>query len=208
MTLPDNRIRFPSGKIDFPADVGVTSQDHDNYPAPLAQARYDHMRMYLIGLLSQQSSYTEPTQKRDGTPWLDLNDNTLKIYINGEWVPYSTVIGLTAGASPTTLKEWYDAVVDAVAGLSPELFFGGKVTGTTADINIPESLRSKIYSDSRAFVTVNGLTIDPRSASFIGAPVPTIVRLGTHELEANDEYFVVIKRIGTSTFYVSDVVIP
>lgn len=208
MTLPDNRIRFPAGRIDFTADVGDTSQDHDSYPAPLAQARYDHMRMYLIGLLAQQSSYDEPTQKRDGTAWLDLNDDVLKIYLDGAWHPYSSVIPLTSGVNPLTLASWYENVAEAISGLAPELCYGGKATATTSDILIPESLRSRIYTDSRAFVVINGVSIDPRSASFIGAPVPTIIRLGTHELENGDEFFVSIRRVDVNSFNVSDVIIP
>ena len=65
--------------IDFVADVGIASQDHDNYPPPQGQARFDHMRMAIIALLSQQASFSEPTQYRDGTPWFDLTDQTWNI---------------------------------------------------------------------------------------------------------------------------------
>lgn len=96
MALPDNRIRFPSNKIDFDAEVGVTGQDHDNYPLPNSQARFDWMRMIIIGLLSHQASETEPSEYRDGTVWFDLNSNELKIWMggttDGAWQPISKAI--------------------------------------------------------------------------------------------------------------------
>lgn len=201
----DNRIRFPATKIDFDADVGVTSQDHDNYPSPGGQARYDHMRIYLIGLLSQQSSFEEPTQKRDGTPWFDLNTFSLKIYINNEWVQYSNAIRLDGN---TTLADWYSSASGVLASLSQDITFGGKCT--VNDINemaIPSQFINSIFSDSRAFVYVNGLLIDPREVQFVGSPA-TLLRFSTIILDANDEFFVHIKRIPNDTFLTSDITIP
>ncbi len=208
MPLPDNRIRLPAVKIDFDTEVGTTSQDHDTYPAPQAQARYDHMRMYLIGLLSQQSSYSEPTQKRDGTPWFDLNTLALKIWLNGEWQLYSAVIPLTVGTQTLTLADWYATVNESLVSLAPEVVFGGKADSVTSDITIPSALRSALYDDSRAFIVVNGTSIDPRSVTFIGSPTPTIIRMANHELEANDEFYVTIRRVPVTTFSTSDVIVP
>lgn len=205
--MPDNRIRFPSTKIDFANDVGLASQDHDNYPPPQGQARYDHMRMFLIGLLAQQSSYIEPTEKRDGTPWFDLNTSSLKIWMNGEWHLYSSVISLTSGSETVSLQEWFESVYGTLASLAPELFFAGVCTITTSDIPIPTNLQSKIYSDSRAFVYVNGTLIDPREVQFIGSPTPTTLRLTTIELEANDTFVISIRRIQSDTFITPNVTI-
>ena len=91
MTTPDQRIRLPGAKINFSTDVGTTGQDHDTFPAP-GQARYDHMRMYLLGLLSNQASYSEPTQYREGSFWFDLNTLTFKIYVNDSWSSLSETI--------------------------------------------------------------------------------------------------------------------
>lgn len=206
MSLPDNRIRFPSTKINFTNDVGITSQDHDDYPPPQGQARYDHMRMFLIGLLSQQSSTTEPTEKRDGTPWFDLNTFTLKIWINGEWKLYSDAIPMETNV---TLQDWYKSVSGTLASLAPELFFAGVCTSNgISDITIPTNLQSQIYQDSYAFVYVNGLLIDPREAQFVGSPSPTTIRLTTVELENNDTFVVTIRRIPSGSFVASNVVIP
>jgi len=210
MPLPDNRVRFPTTKINFTADVGTTSQDHDAYPPPQGQARFDHMRMFLIGLLSQQSSFSEPTEKRDGTPWFDLNTLTLRIWSNGEWQLYSTAIPLAIdGPDVITLQEWYQSVAGTLASLAPELFFAGVCTADgISDIAIPTSLQNQIYPDSRVFIHVNGQSIDPREVQFIGSPVPTALRLSTVELESNDSFVVSIRRIPATSFFTSNVVIP
>lgn len=90
--LPDNRLRLQAPAIDFTNNVGITGQDHDNYPAPNQQARYDHLRMYLIALLANQSSYSAPTQYREGTLWFNLNTNELLIMHNGSWTSMLDVI--------------------------------------------------------------------------------------------------------------------
>jgi hypothetical protein len=114
-TTPDYRIKFPAPTIDFTDDVGTTGQDHDNYPSPGTQARYDWMRLMLIGLLTHQASYEEPTQYRDGTVWYDLETLELKIWQSGDggssgaWTKLSDVImvGL-AGTTPVSLTNFYE----------------------------------------------------------------------------------------------------
>jgi len=210
MTLPDNRIRFSSTKIDFPNDVGITGQDHDSYPPPQGQARYDHLRMYLIGLLSQQSSFSEPLQKREGTPWFDLNELALKIYTNGTWAPYSDTIKIGS----QTLTQWSEEVSNAITGIYPDIVFCGECTVDGVDqIPIPPTLQSQIYSDSRAFITVTSSTgdtsiVDPREVQLIGSPTPTTLVLTNNELDAQDSFVVVIKRIPNSSFYTATVSIP
>ncbi len=204
MTLPDNRVRLPSSKIDFATDVGITSQDHDNYPSPGGQARFDHMRMFLIGLLSQQSSYDAPTEYRDGTPWFDLNSLSLKIWKNNSWEPYSDVIQLEEGI---TLQDWYLSATASLSSISPELFFAGKSNINSSSIPIPSSLQSQISSDSRAFITINGLALDPREVSFVGTPNPTTIQLTTIELEPNDAFQVNIRRVPSTTFVTQNVVL-
>lgn len=208
MTLPDNRIRFDSTKIDFVTDVGVTSQDHDNYPVAGGQARFDHQRMYLIGLLSQQSSFNEPTQKRDGTPWFDLNELALKIWVNGEWQYYSTVIPLEdTGSGLITLDSWYQSVSSTLQSLGSEVCFGGTCTvDGVSSIPIPTSAQPYIYSDSRAFLYVNGQALDPRNVSIIGSPA-TSLQLDEVVLEVNDTFHVQIRRVPNTTFITSNVVI-
>jgi hypothetical protein len=210
MALPDNRIRFPSTKIDFGTEVGTTGQDHDNYPAPLQQARFDHLRMFLIGLLSQQSSYTEPTQRRDGTPWLDLNTNVLKIYLNGAWRPFSDAIQL--GSLPSgeayTLSDWFGTTNDTLSQLSPEICFGGVITAADVyTLKIPENLQPFINRSAQVFFYANGLFYDPRSISLVGTPNPTTISLSMAPPQGS-AYFVNIRRMPNSTFYSLDVPQP
>jgi hypothetical protein len=210
MALPDNRIRYPSTKIDFVNEVGTTGQDHDSYPAPLQQARFDHLRMTLIGLLSQQSSFSEPTQKREGTPWLDLNNGVLKIYLNGAWRPYSDAIQVASNADGTayTLTDWYQYTSAALTLIEPEICFGGTITQDGVySITIPESLQSKVSKFAQVFFYANGLLYDPRNISLVGSPFPSTILLQVAPPE-NSTYFVNIKRMPSSTFITTDVPQP
>lgn len=208
MPLPDNRLRFSPTKIDFANEVGVTSQDHDNYPPPQGQARFDHMRMVVIALLSQQSSYEAPTEFRDGTPWFDLNTNTLKIRVNTEWVPYSDAIGLgalTGTGTYKTLTEWYEQVENALSIVSQEITYSGLCTeDSITTIGIPEALLQYLYSDTRAYVYVNGLLLDPRACTIVSS----YITLSGILLDRNDEYTVILRRVPNASFYTESVNIP
>ena len=204
MTLPDNRIRFSSTKTDFAGDVGETGQDHDSYPPPQGQARYDHMRMFLLGLLAQQSSYDEPTQYRDGTPWFDLNDSTIKIRSNSEWVHLSDAISVqqSGGSSTQSLTAFVTQVLAAIPNITPEIVYSGvSVADNVTSIPIPESLRSNINSNSRPFVYINGLLIDPRNTRLEPGENPaTVVLVGTN-LDTGDLFTVNIRYVPSETFY-------
>jgi len=204
MTLPDNRIRLPSTKIDFTADVGDTGQDHDSYPPPQGQARYDHMRMFLMGLLAQQSSYTEPTQYRDGTTWFDLNDSTIKIRSGNEWVHLSDVISVqqASGTSTQSLTEFVTQVLAAIPNITPEVVYSGVATSdNVTSIPIPESLRSGLNSESRPFVYINGSLIDPRNTRLEPGDNPSTVILVADNLDTGDLFTVNIRYVPSATFY-------
>lgn len=211
-TTPDNRVRLPSAKIDFATDVGVASQDHDNYPPPQGQARFDHMRMFLIGLLAQQSSYQEPTEYRDGTPWFDLNTLQLKIRRNAEWqsVAEAIVLEEDIDGNTTSLADWFAAVSASLGSLSPEIVFSG-VAGADNQISItiPESLRVYLFTDSRPFVYKNGLLLDPRNSRLDPGSNPTAVDLtGGDELDVGDTFTVMIRRVPNETWYTPNVPVP
>lgn len=117
--LPDNRIRFPGPPIDFDSEVGTTGQAHDTFPAP-GQARFDWLRSYLIGLLSNQASYTTPIEFRVGSLWFNLNDNSFQfrsdngaiINVSGEnWLGLAHGIVLEPGL---TLAQWFEQVKDII----------------------------------------------------------------------------------------------
>jgi len=208
MPLPDNRLRFSSNKIDFVADVGTTSQDHDNYPPPQGQARYDHLRMAIIALLSQQSSYDEPSQYRDGTPWFDLNSSVLKIRSGGNWVPIGDVIGLgniNSSGNYKSLSEWYSQVETTLSILAPEITFSGVCNADSINIiPIPTDLQPYIENDTRAFVYVNGLLIPPKDTSIVGFSV----KINGILIDTNDNYTVIMRRVTNNTFVNESVDIP
>jgi hypothetical protein len=206
MAAPDNRLRFSSTKIDFVTDVGLSGQDHDNYPPPQGQARFDHMRMLMIAVLSQQSSFDEPTEYRQGTPWFDLNSQTLKIRKGSEWVKFSETIpvGVPDGSGLyTTLEEWYDAVNAALTGVAQEVVFSGSSTADgIQSIEIPLSLRPFIYDDTRCFIHKNGLMQDPRNHTILGG---TTIKMSNYQLDIGDVFTVVLKRVPSNSFYTPSV---
>lgn len=211
MALPDNRIRFPSTRINFTDDVGNTGQDHDDYPAAGGQARFDWMRMFLVGLLSCQSSYDEPSQYREGTLWFDLNTHTLKIRSSDAWVSAAAAIGLTPPAtdgSVVSLADWYTAVQDLLVGLAPEIVFSGQCNANSiTTIEVPAPLQTNLATDSRVFMYINGLLVRPTAVSIIGSP-PTTIRLSGLSLSDGDTFTVIIRRIPSTTFYSPSVVVP
>lgn len=210
----DNRIRLPATLIDFANDVGVTGQDHDSYPAAGAQARYDHMRMYLIGLLSQQSSETAPTQYREGTPWLDTSTSPpiLKIRSGDEWKQYSNaiIVGNDSDGDPLSLEDWYSSLSGFLSTFGPEITFSGTCTADdVTQIPIPETLRPAVSSIARPFVYINGLLQDPRDTPVQTAATPISIRLsGGVQLDSGDEFTVVIKSITAANFHSSTVTVP
>lgn len=211
MALPDNRIRLSATKIDFANDFGVTGQDIEDYPPEAGQARFDHMRSVILGLLSQQSSFDEPIQKRDGTPWFDLNNMVLKIWRNSEWQLYSDAIPLAedGDGNVTTLSDWFASVSESLSSLAQEIVFSGSSSSDSLTlINIPESLRDLLYSDSRPIVYINGLLIDPRNTRLEPSALPTAVKLTDVTLDSGDEFTVFIRRIPSSSFYTPSVSIP
>ncbi len=201
----DNRIRFSSALIDFANDVGTTGQEHDNYPAPNSQARYDHIRMFLIGLLANQSSETEPTQYRDGTLWFDLNDNILKINVNGSWIDLSNTLDLGG----KTLQQWYDEINLTISSFTPEIVFNVNITANgVTQIDIPASLLDKVENDSRCYIYRNGLLLDPRNTVILGSPPPPRISILNTTLVSGDKLTIVIKRIPADYFYTPTVNIP
>ena len=210
--LPNNTIRYPAPLIDFAGEVGLTGQDHDTYPAPDTQPRYDWLRITLQGLLSSQSSFVEPTEYRDGTLWFDLNNITLKIYdSNIGWVPLSNVIAVEDGtgtSTTTTLAEWYAAVQSNLLATAPEATFSGYCTadGITTII-VPIAFQSQIDIDkSRPILYINGLLVDPRDVEFFS--VSTISLKNGIVLDTNDKFKVMIKNITLTLFHVPNVIVP
>lgn len=201
------KIDLSPNKIDFSSVI--TGQLHDNYPPEGGQARFDHMRTFLIGLLSNQSDTTQPVERRDGTLWFDTNSMTLKIYSNGQWHMLSDVIAVSQQNDDViTLSEWYDNIVNIISSSAAPVVFSGVATSTTQVISIPTSLRQYLYGDSRAFVYVNGMLIDPRNSQILPSNNPTYIQLSHDTLNNSDTFTVEIKRIASATFYTPTVNVP
>jgi predicted RecA/RadA family phage recombinase len=139
MALPDNRIRFPGPEIDFTTDVGLTGKEHDNFPAP-GPIRFDHLKSYLIGLLSNQASFVEPIEFRFGTLWFDLNNNIFKfrnddgavIDVQGDsWVSLAQGIEVEPGL---TLAQWFSQVNEILdTDITTDTSIFSRLTKATAD---------------------------------------------------------------------------
>lgn len=207
--IPDNRIRFPAGRLDFDTEVGITGQDHDDYPAPGQQPRFDWLRLYLIALLSQQSSYQEPTQYRDGTTWFDLNSNIVKIRRNDAWVSLAEAIKLDVDVDgePVTLQQLY-TTIKTLMGYKPTASFSGHSTQDgIASIPIPDSLRSAAGAGSRPFVWINGDLVDPRRSDYVGGTAPISIRLTGGTVIDTDDTFIVLMVAVDSEFFSADEVV-
>lgn len=206
--LPDNRIRFSSTLIDFNTEVGVTGQDHDNYPAPGQQPRYDWLRLFLIGLLSNQSSFTQPSQCREGTLWFDLNTSTIKIFSNNTWVPLADAVAVHQNddGSIVTLSDFY-TLTSSLVNFKPGATFGGESTNdSVAIIPIPASLQQFGGDGSRPFVWIDGLLIDPRDCEYTAAVNPTSIRLLNGVALQSGQKFTVLM-MGISHFYEQSVIV-
>jgi len=192
--LPDNRMRFPAGPIDFTTDVGDTGQDHDSYPTAGTQPRYDWMRLSIISLLSQQSSYYEPTQYREGSAWFDLNEMALKIRRNGEWVPYAEGV-LIEEDEGVTLADFYREFQSL--NLSPEVQFNDTATSNTSIITIPPDTVAVIAGKTNlvADVYIGGVLVNP---DYVDIGPSQITLSGGVSLSTGDVYVVVIKNVTRS----------
>lgn len=204
----DNRLRLPPAKIDFDNDVGTTGQDHDDYPAAGQQPRWDWMRMYLVALLSNQSSHGEPSQFREGTLWFDTNDNTMKVRRAGAWVSVADAVKLDTDVDggPVTLSGIYDTI-KTILGYKPTASFGGHSNNDgVAIIPIPSSLRAAAGSGSRPLVWVDGVMIDPRRCEYVGGTSPASIRLtGGQKVDSGQEFTVLMLGIDQSLFSTGEV---
>jgi hypothetical protein len=196
--MQDNRIRFPSTEVDFEGEVGLTGQTHDIFPSP-GQARYDWMRMYLIGLLSCQSSEQQPINYREGTIWyhLDPSGSSYK-YFNGD--VFADIADAIEGQG-TNLTSWTDEVQEKLERVSPRAVFSGvSETNYLTEIDIPDDvLFVAAHKYVHPIMFRNGKLIDPRLTKFNnGRTKITLISsetIGDARLLLGDEYTVIIERV-------------
>jgi len=210
MTLPDNRLRFDTSLINFTTDVGLTGQDHDNFPGPDMQPRYDWLRMWYISLLANQSSHSEPTQYREGTLWFDLDTLSLKIRSNNEWRNISSSIALTDGSTTEEIKsleEWHAEVSAQLISSAPEAMFCGRSElDNQIIIPIPSKIQPSVdMINSQPILYINGLLVDPRNVRY--QTEVSIELLHGVKINKNDKFVIMIKNIAQHLVYTPDVVL-
>ena len=191
--VQNNAIRLPPTEIDFINDVGITGQAHDNYPKEGQQPRYDWMRMFLIGLLSCQSSINPPTQYRKGTPWLNANDDCYYWWNGTAWSSLAEAIVLDENSnSKTTLQDWFNTSKTSY----PRCVFGGYSTISATKIPIPiviQNTISGIINLMSATVFINGSRIDFKDVSLSLA----YVELTGVILSPGDKFQIVLESFNT-----------
>ena len=224
----DNRIRFSTSAIDFQNDVGLTQQQHDTYPSPNTQARYDWMRMYLIGLLSNQSSCDQPSQYRPGTMWYQMDcPNTgngyFKAYdcVADTFSDLSNHIRAFTGPSGdvnlanfiTSTRTSLGSITDSTGALNVEILLYGSVTSVaTNEIIIPAELQVKLGSDYIPFVYFQneaaktaaipfpGMTLIPFDEVSLSPAYDRITLLNIY-LTDGDKYLVSFRRVSSSLVF-------
>jgi hypothetical protein len=197
----DNRVQFPATEIDFTDNT--TGQDHDTFPAPGQQPRYDWMRSALQGLLACQSSEDPPTQYRTGTVWYNTTKQVYYIYNGVEWVSLAeAILMLEASSSGSTslltLSDWYTLAQSKLDTLQNRLVFAGRcVTDGKTEIPIPSAIQERIEDADMVhpFVYLNGVLIDPRNTRLSEGCATTVELLNGEDIDNGDKFTVVIQRI-------------
>jgi hypothetical protein len=194
MAIPetDNRIKLIDTIVDFDNEVGITGQEHDSFPSPGQNPRYDWMRSFLIGLLSLQSSHEEPTQKRTGTPWFDKEKQVIRIYDGASFVSLSQLLA----ARGVSLQSFFNLVNAKLEDHRPTYTFSGIVSRESDRIPIPPAIQSELDNPAMfvVLVFVNGLLVDPDTVSLSSA-CPNSIEL-VYPLEENDRFSVILKGLG------------
>jgi hypothetical protein len=179
--------------IDFDEDVHGGSpdgQDINNYPEP-GQARYDWMRMVIIGLLANQSSFEEPLNFKIGTIWHSLNDNFFKYFDGTNFEEMAKAIRI----GESTLEEWSEYVQQTAGKLTDHYSFGGTSNSVNTEIDVPtEAKPAAEFDNNHPLLYINGLLIDPRNTSF-NIDRTKILLSGGVQLNAGDDFIVTIQRM-------------
>lgn len=209
----DNRIRLDLMPVPFPPDplavVEETGGLHDSYPAPRTGARYDLIRSYLIGLLSNQSGQSEPLEKRTGTFWYKRTADGTKEFVKvhtgqeisgtgGSWSSLSDHIGLTIDSEDLSLTEVITQIMITLEYAKPRVVWSGEFTydNNNNSIQIP----SRFYgyaaiANMRAMVYVDGLLIDPRITSIIPGETAYIAISDAFQVKPGQKYSVILEYV-------------
>lgn len=200
MTDLDNRIRLDPPIVDF-SKSGTTGELHDNYPKPNTQARFDLMRTYLIGLLSNQSSDEdtdgEPFEKRTGTLWYKKKAALLEIFNGTKFEDLSKHIGITVGDSEVSLESMMLNVLASLNYVAPRAIWCGRFDfSPTNNISIPAAYQGyAAIKNMHPLVYINGLLIDPRD-TVIQSGSPSYIKINDNfNPEAGQKYTVILEHV-------------
>ena len=194
----DNRINFPPTLVDFDNVVGITGQPHDNIPAPGQQPRYDWARIYWLGLLANQSSFSPPNgvdgQYRTGTLWFNRNTLSFEVWNGTSWISISNAIQLNSSGN-YSLQQFYNDTINNLKAITKKFTFSGITTSfTTTIIPVPTNISSVISADISIYfplVYINGSLVDPRNCQISG-PGTSINLLSGVVLNQNVRFTVII----------------
>ena len=196
----DNRIALPPTLIDF-ALVGTTGQEHDDFPAPAQQPRYDWMRLYLIGLLSNQSATERPTQFRTGTIFYNKSTGAFEYNDGTDWQDIADGIILDGSDTDNivTLASFFAEATEQLASIRPRVTWSGNVLeNNITKIAIPDSAKDVIdglCDDVHPLVYRNGALISPNSTRFAAACPSSVELIGGETLDRGDTYIVIVERV-------------
>lgn len=197
----DNRIRLdPPVVVDF-TKPGLTGQKHDLYPAPNTQARYDLMRIYLMGLLANQSSNEnvdgEPFEKRTGTLWYKKVAGLLELFDGTDFSDLSKHIGITINEEKRTIESVISDILLSLQYSAPRVIWCGRfIIGSNNNIPIPEAYHGyAVVAKMRPIVYVDGLLIDPRD-TVIQAGSPAYIKMNDNfNPRPNQKYTVILEHV-------------
>ena len=210
----DNRIRLDLTPVPFPPAVGAPQEQtgclSDSFPTPNSQARYDQIRSFLLGLLSNQSSPDEPYEKRTGTLWYQRSTTTnANEFINvhrgpesdgtgGTWDSLADHIAITNGDTITTLAEAMATVFATLQYSAPRVIWSGQIAigNSSNTILIPPDFNGyAAMPNMQALVYINGLLLDPRICVIIPGEAAYIQITDAFILQPNQKFSVILEYV-------------
>lgn len=199
----DNRLQYPSATVDF-STVGLSGQDHDDYPVPNTSPRFDWMRMYLMGLMSNQSSHTPPSEYREGTIWYNSLIEQYNYQTSSGFKPISEAIYINENGGQN-LSDFVNHISTRSSVNNRLGVFAGKADNSNYDfalnrVLLPPGISEIInYPDSGsipfgAVVYKNGKILKNSEVELISN---SKVQLTGTILDFDDEFCVFIKKLIT-----------
>ena len=200
MTTGDNRIRLDQTPVDDTVR-DKTGQEHDSYPAPNTQARFDFMQGYLIGLLSHQSSEEEPFEKHPGMTWFSKKMLKYMAWWEDEFQHLSKFIGVEVEnddeVNVVSIQELASEIMSNMQYVGPRVIWSGVFTNDeNNEIPIPEEYQATASIETmHPLVYLNGKLLDPRNTNIRTGDYTTVYINGGVDPMPGDEYTVILEKV-------------